>query len=196
MTTPPGTLVQKYTTLAGRLKQPFCSSMSVTNSSTPRPRRKPSIPLCVLRCLYRFHYAREIPGKPLFQRRYTMRSSLGYGRRQPDYDQSATATAAPRDRALSADQVARLERLSHLSRSRHGRPHVAKRLRSCEVLQLQLEDLCSPKHALHVLVRAAAAFLPLPSTLFSPRNYLHLERPLTNTSALFVLSKAANAVAP
>jgi site-specific recombinase XerD len=33
--------------------------------------------LCVLRCLYRFHYAREIPGKPLFQRRYTTRSSLG-----------------------------------------------------------------------------------------------------------------------
>jgi site-specific recombinase XerD len=26
--------------------------------------------LCVLRCLYRFHYAQEIPGKPLFQRRY------------------------------------------------------------------------------------------------------------------------------
>jgi len=38
--------------------------------------------LCVLRCVYRFHYAQEIPGKPLFQRRYTTRSSLGYGRRQ------------------------------------------------------------------------------------------------------------------
>jgi site-specific recombinase XerD len=27
--------------------------------------------LCVLRCLYRFHYAQEIPGKPLFPRSYT-----------------------------------------------------------------------------------------------------------------------------
>jgi site-specific recombinase XerD len=34
--------------------------------------------LCVLRCLYRFHYGQEIPGKPLFQRRYTTRSPLGW----------------------------------------------------------------------------------------------------------------------
>jgi Phage integrase, N-terminal SAM-like domain len=37
--------------------------------------------LGVLRCLYRFHYGQEIPGKAPFQRTYTTRSSLGYGRR-------------------------------------------------------------------------------------------------------------------
>jgi len=39
--------------------------------------------LCVLRCLYRFHHAQEIPGKPLFQRRYTTRSSLATAARKP-----------------------------------------------------------------------------------------------------------------
>jgi hypothetical protein len=37
--------------------------------------------LGVVRCLYRFHYGREIPpGQSHFQRIYTKRSSLGYGR--------------------------------------------------------------------------------------------------------------------
>ena len=37
--------------------------------------------LGVVRCLYRFHYGREIPaGQSHFQRTYTKRSPLGYGR--------------------------------------------------------------------------------------------------------------------
>ena len=38
--------------------------------------------LCVLGALYRYHYGQEIPGKAPFQRTYTTRSSLGYGRPQ------------------------------------------------------------------------------------------------------------------
>src|SRR4029450_4576228 len=37
--------------------------------------------LCVVHCLYRFHYGREIPaGQSHFQRPYTKRCPLGYGR--------------------------------------------------------------------------------------------------------------------
>jgi hypothetical protein len=77
--------------------------------------------LVVLRRLYRFHYEREIPGKAHFQRTYTTRSPLGYGRPQP----KITATLRLRQPRrvivpLSADQVGPfLERLSHISRSRH-----------------------------------------------------------------------------
>src|SRR5215813_4060259 len=85
--------------------------------------------LCVLRCLYRFHYGQEIPGPPLCPRRYTTRSSLGYGRRQTKITTN-----------LRLRQPARVIVPSPLTRSpasgkafapprsRHGRPHVAKRL--------------------------------------------------------------------
>ena len=64
--------------------------------------------LCVLRCLYRFHYAQEIPGKPLFPRRYTTRSSLGYGRRQTKITTNLRLRQPRRVIVpLSADQVAR-----------------------------------------------------------------------------------------
>ena len=39
--------------------------------------------LAVLRCLYRFHYGKEIPGKPSFRRSYTPYSALGYGYGRP-----------------------------------------------------------------------------------------------------------------
>ena len=63
--------------------------------------------LCVLRCLYRFHYAPEIPGKPLFQRRYSTRSSLGYGRRQTKITTNLRLRQPGRVIVpLSSDQVA------------------------------------------------------------------------------------------
>jgi len=64
--------------------------------------------LCMLRCLYRFHYAQEIPGPPLFPRRYTTRSSLGYGRRQTKITTNLRLRQPARVIVpLSADQVAR-----------------------------------------------------------------------------------------
>ena len=39
--------------------------------------------LAVLRCLYRFHYGREIPGKTSFRRSYIPYSALGYGHGRP-----------------------------------------------------------------------------------------------------------------
>jgi hypothetical protein len=63
--------------------------------------------LGVVRCLYRFHYGQEIPGKPHFPRRYTTRSPLGYGRRHPKIT-SHLRLRQPRRMIvpLSADQVA------------------------------------------------------------------------------------------
>jgi site-specific recombinase XerD len=149
--------------------------------------------LCVLRCLYRFHYAQEIPGKPLFPRRYTTRSSLGYGRRQTKI---ATNLRLRQPRRvivpLSADQVARFWKGFRTFRDLAMVALMLQNgLRSCEVLQLQLEDLLLSEARLHVLGKGRKQrFLPLTAdTLQVLENYLHLERPLTNSSALFVSLK-------
>ena len=149
--------------------------------------------LCVLRCLYRFHYTQEIPGKPLFQRRYTTRSSLGYGRRQTKITTNLRLRQPDRVTVpLSADQVACFWKGFRTFRDLAMVALMLQDgLRSCEVLQLQLEDLLFSEARLHVLGKGRKQrFLPLTGdTLQVLKNYLHLERPLTNSSALFVCLK-------
>ena len=149
--------------------------------------------LCALRCLYRFHYAQEIPGKPLFQRRYTTRSSLGYGRRQTKITTNLRLRQPRRVIVpLSADQVARFWKGFRTFRDLAIVALMLQNgLRSCEVLQLQLEDLRLSEARLHVLGKGRKQrFLPLTAdTLQVLQNYLHLERPLTNSPALFVSLK-------
>ena len=149
--------------------------------------------LCVVRCLYRFHYGQEIPGKPHFPRRCTTRSPLGYGRRQPKITCHLRLRQARRViMPLSADQVAGFW---NGFRTFRDLAIVALMLldglRSCEVLQLQLEDLSLPQAQLRVLGKGdKRRVLPLPAeTLQVLENYLHLERPLTNSPALFVSLK-------
>ena len=64
-------------------------------------------------------------------------------------------------------------------------------LRSCEVLTLQLDDLKLADAQLHVLGKGRKQrTLPLPSEILEVlQNYLHLERPLTNSASLFVALK-------
>ena len=149
--------------------------------------------LCVLRCVYRFHHAQEIPGKPLFQRRYSTRSSLGYGRRQTKITTNLRLRQPRRViMPLSADQVARFWKGFRTFRDLAIVALMLQDgLRSCEVLQLQLEDLLLFEARLHVLGKGRKQrFLPLTAdTLQVLENYLHLERPLTNSSALFVCLK-------
>jgi len=149
--------------------------------------------LCVLRCLYRFHHAQEIPGKPLFQRRYITRSSLGYGRRQTKITTNLRLRQPRRVIVpLSAGQVARFWKGFRTFRDLAMVALMLQNgLRSCEVLQLQLEDLLLSEARLHVLGKGRKQrFLPLTAdTLQVLENYLHLERPLTNFSALFVSLK-------
>jgi site-specific recombinase XerD len=149
--------------------------------------------LCVVRCLYRFHYGQEIPGKPHFPRRYTTRSSLGYGRRQPKITTHLHLRQPRRVIVpLSADQVAGFWKSFRTFRDLAiVALMLLDGLRSFEVLQLQLQDLSFSEARLHVLGKGRKErFVPLPpDTLRVLENYLHLERPLTNSPALFVSHK-------
>ena len=149
--------------------------------------------LCVLRCLYRFHYGQEIPGKAHFQRTYSTRSPLGYGRPQPKITTSLQLRQQRRVIVpLSADEVAHFWRGFRTFRDLAILAlMLLDGLRSCEVLQLQLEDLHLSEAQIRVLGKGnKERVLPLPAeTLQVLQNYLHLERPLTNSSALFVSLK-------
>jgi integrase/recombinase XerD len=149
--------------------------------------------LCVVRCLYRFHFGQEIPGQPHFQRRYTARSPLGYGRRQPKITTHLRLRQPRRViMPLSADQVAGFWKGFRTFRDLAiVALMLLDGLRSCEVLQLQLEDLSLPQAHLRVLGKGGKSrVVPLPAeTLQVLQNYLHLERPLTNSPTLFVSLK-------
>jgi integrase/recombinase XerD len=150
--------------------------------------------LGVVHCLYRFHCGDEIPaGQSHFQRTYTKRSPLGYGRprravalglrlRQP------RRVVVP----LSAEEVARFW---HSFRTFRDLALVGLMLldglRSCEVLALQLEDLQLAEAQMRVLGKGnKKRFLPLPPEITEVlEKYLRLERPLTNPSFLFVSLK-------
>src|SRR5215467_11179357 len=143
--------------------------------------------LAVLGCLCRFHYGCEIPGgKAHFHRSYTTRSPLGYGR---SHRRVTTALRLRQPRCLvvplSADQVARFWKSFRTFRDLAiVALMLLDGLRSCEVLQLQLEDLLLSEARLHVLGKGRKQrFLPLTAdTLQVLENYLHLERPLTNST--------------
>ncbi len=150
--------------------------------------------LGVLRCLYRFHYGHEIPvGQSHFQRPYTTRSPLGYGRprralalglrlRQP------RRVIVP----LCAEEVAQFWRSFRTFRdlSLVGLM-LLDGLRSCEVLALQLEDLQLAEAQMRVRGKAnKMRLLPLPAEILEVlKNYLRGERPLTNSPSLFVSLK-------
>jgi integrase/recombinase XerD len=150
--------------------------------------------LGVVHCLYRFHYGREIPpGQSHFQRTFTKRSPLGYGRprralalglrlRQP------RRVIVP----LSAEEVARFWRSFRTFRDLAlVGLMLLDGLRSCEVLALQLEDLQLAEAQMRVLGKGnQKRVLPLPQEIVEVlEKYLRLERPLTNSSALFVSLK-------
>ena len=149
--------------------------------------------LCVVRCLYRFHYGQEIPGEPHFQRRYTTRSPLGYGRPHPKITTHLRLRQPRRVIVpLSAEQVAGFWKSFRTFRDLAiVALMLLDGLRSCEVLQLQREDLSFPQAHLRVLGKGGKQrVVPLPAeTLQVLQNYLHLERPLTNSPALFVSLK-------
>jgi len=150
--------------------------------------------LGVVHCLYRFHCGCEIPaGHSHFQRTYTKRSPLGYGRprravalglrlRQP------RRVIVP----LSADEVAKFWRSFRSFRDLAlVGLMLLDGLRSCEVLALRLEDLQLADAQMRVLGKGnKKRVLPLPSEVIEVLDqYLRLERPLTNSPSLFVSLK-------
>jgi site-specific recombinase XerD len=150
--------------------------------------------LGVVHCLYRFHYGRDIPaGQSHFQRTYTKRSPLGYGRprravalglrlRQPQ------RVVVP----LSSDEVAKFWQSFHTFRDLAlVGLMLLDGLRSCEVLALQLQDLQLAEAHMRVLGKGnKKRVLPLPPEVIEVlEKYLRLERPPTNSSFLFVSLK-------
>lgn len=150
--------------------------------------------LVVLDCLYRFHYGREIPpGQSHLQRVYTQRSSLGFGRPRRAIARGLRLKQPHRlIRPLSTEEVARF-----WSSFRTFRDlamvglMLLDGLRSCEILALQLADLHVADARLCVLGKGNRQRLaPLPEEITAVlEKYLHLERPLTNSSSLFVCLK-------
>jgi integrase/recombinase XerD len=149
--------------------------------------------LGVVRHLYRFLYERDLPGQERFSHAYITRSPLGYGRRHRAFAQGQRLTEPHRlIMPLSTAQVAQFWNSFRTFRDlalvglmlQNG-------LRSCEVLALQLEDLRLAERQLRVLGKGQKErLLPLPEDLRDVlEKYLRLERPLTNSSALFVALK-------
>ena len=150
--------------------------------------------LTVVHCLYRFHYGREISaGQTHFQRNYTQRPPLGYGRPRRAVARGLRLRQPKRVVVpLSAEQVAKFW---HSFRTFRDLALVGLMLldglRSCEVLDLQLADLELADAQMRVRGKGnRQRVMPLPEEIRGVlEKYLHLERPLTNSSALFVCLK-------
>lgn len=150
--------------------------------------------LGVVHCLYRFHYGREIPaGQSHFQRTYTKRSPLGYGRPRRALARGLRLRPARRVVVpLSAEEVAKFWRSFRTFRDLAlVGLMLLDGLRSCEVLALQLESLPLAEAQMRVLGKGnQKRVLPLPPEILEVLDkYLRLERPLTNSSFLFVSLK-------
>ena len=150
--------------------------------------------LGVVRCGYRFHTGRDIPaGQIHFQRYYRTRSPLGYGRPRRAI---ALGLRLKQDRRvivpLSAEEVAKFwESFRTFRDLALVGLMLLDGLRSCEVLGLQLEDLQLAAGQMRVHGKGNnKRVVPLPPEILEVLgNYLHLERPLTNSPALFVSLK-------
>lgn len=148
--------------------------------------------LSVLRCLYRFHYGREIPRRDGLGPTRSPRSPFGYG--GPRRTGSALGPKRPRRLVvpLSADEVARFWRSFRTFRDLSLIALMLyDGLRSQETLAIQLEDLHLAEAQLLVHGKGnKQRLLPLPpDTIRALQNYLQLERPLTNSPRLFVSLK-------
>jgi integrase/recombinase XerD len=150
--------------------------------------------LGTVRCCYRFYTGQEIPADKMhFQRRYTKRSPLGYGRPRRGI---ARGLRLKEDRRvivpLSTEQVAKFWQGFRTYRDL-GLVGLMlwDGLRSCEVLALELEDLQLADGQMRVPGKGnKQRLVPLPPEILEVLgNYLRLERPLTNSPALFVSLK-------
>jgi integrase/recombinase XerD len=148
----------------------------------------------VIRCLYRFHLGREIPGDhPHFQRIYTTRCPLGYGRPHRTIAFGLRLRQPRRViQPLSSEQVTKFwASFRTFSDLAVVGLMLLDGLRSCEILTLQREDLKLADAQMHVLGKGRKQrILPLPAEIMEVlQNYIRLERPLTNSPYLFVSLK-------
>jgi len=150
--------------------------------------------LGVLQSLYRFHSGHALPADhSLFQRSYKTQAPLGYGRPHRVVTSGLRLKEARRVIVpLSPEEVTKFW---SSFRSFRDLALVALMLldglRSREALDLRLADIQLADAQLRVLGKGnKQRLLPLPlETIQVLQNYLHLERPLTNSPALFVSLK-------
>jgi len=150
--------------------------------------------LGTVRCCYRFHTGQEISAAQVhFQRCYAKRSPLGYGRPRRNI---ARGLRLKQDRRvivpLSAEEVAKFWQGFRTYRDLGlVGLMLLDGLRSCEVLALELEDVQLAEGQMRVHGKGnKQRLVPLPPEILEVlRNYLRLERPLTNAPALFVSLK-------
>jgi integrase/recombinase XerD len=149
--------------------------------------------LHLLRALYRFHFLTDIPGEDRFQRYYSTRSPLGYGRPGRALV-SGLRVREPKTvmLPLTASEVAQFWESFHTFRDlalvglllHDG-------LRSGEVLALRVADVRLSEA--QILVRGKGRkqrLLPLAQDIGEVlQQYLGLERPPTKSPALFVCLK-------
>ena len=150
--------------------------------------------LGVLRSVYRFYSGHPMPaGSYHVQRSYWTRSPLGYGRPQRRIASGLRLKQPQRMISpLSAEEVAKFWGSFHTSRDLAlVALMLLDGLRSRETLDLRLEDLHLADRHIRVLGKGnKQRVLPLPAeTIGVLQNYLRLERPLTNSAALFVSLK-------
>jgi integrase/recombinase XerD len=153
--------------------------------------------LCVLRCWFRFQFGREIPaGQTHFQRIYTVRPPLGYGRSRQVIARGLRLRQPSRVVIpLSAEEVKKFwDSFGTFRDLALVGLMLLDGLRSCEVLALRLEDLQMADAQLHVLGKGnKTRGVPLPGDLIEVlQTYLRLERPLTNSPYLFVSLKGSH----
>jgi integrase/recombinase XerD len=152
--------------------------------------------LVALRSLHRFRYGCEIPTKTgALNRRYTTRSPLGFGRPRTAITGFRLIEPHRLVVPLSSQQVARFWRSFRTFRDLALIAlMLLDGLRSREILHLQLEDLRFSEAQLRILGKGnKPRILPLPAdTIQAIQNYLRLERPLTNSPALFVSLKGTH----
>ena len=149
--------------------------------------------LAVLRCLYRFHTGRDIPwSRSSIVVRYKTRDSLGYVQSTP----MAAGLKLKQIRRviipLSADEVLRFWKSFRTYRDISiVALMLANGLRSREVLILRCSDLVLSQSCLRVCGKGSKErILPLSEeTLEILTQYLHLERPTTDATFLFVSLK-------
>jgi len=125
--------------------------------------------LTVIRCVYRFHYGQEIPsGHSHFQRKWSTRCPLGYGRPHRAVAFGLRLRQPRRViQPLAAEQVAKFWASFRTFRDLAVIGlMLLDGLRSCEVLALQLEDLKLADALLHVLGKGKKQrTLPLPGEI-------------------------------
>ena len=181
--------------LCSRWMNPLCSSMSGINSTksqSPLPKPLTIASACSVLCIASIPDIR-CAGSSHFQRSYRTQSPLGYGRPQRVIASGLRLKEPQRViMPLSADEVARFWGSFRTARDLAlVALMLLNGLRSHETLDLRLEDLQLGDAQIRVPGKGnKQRLLPLPAeTIEVLRNYLRLERPLTNSPALFVSLK-------